>query len=139
MDLQVVTFDPITGLASYGIRFPPKILTGLDKLVQIVVLAFLRNPGQNVLSPLEGSGLRADIGQYNFNPKDDTEVRTHCVQRARAVQQEILTRQSSAAGKPSERLQSLTVLNFAWEASSNTAFLYVKIVSEAGTSTNVLV
>lgn len=138
MDLQVVTFDPITGLASYGIPAVAKILTGLDKLVQIVVLEFLRNPGRSVLAPKEGSGLRADIGQYNYT-SDGGEIQALVVQRTRAAQQEILSRQSPTSGTPSDRLKQIILKNFAYDASTGEGMLQVQIVNEAGDSTNVLV
>lgn len=138
MDFQLVTFDPTTGQASYGMPTVPKIITGLDKLVQIVVLEFLRNPGRDVLAPNEGSGLRADIGQYNFTG-DGSELRAHAVQRTRFCQQEILGRQNPAAGTPSERLKSLSVKNFAYDATNLAAMLLVQVTNEAGDSTTVLV
>lgn len=138
MDFQVVTFDPTTGLASYGIPAVPKILTGMDKLVQIVVLEFLRNPGQNILSPTEGSGLRGDIGQYNFTG-DPEELRSHVVQRSRFCQQEIIARQDPSTGTPDERLKSLTVKNFAYDDETGQAMLLVQVINEAGDSTTVLV
>lgn len=137
MDFQLVTFDPDTGLASYGIPTVPKIITGIDKLVQVVVLSFLRNPGRSVLAPVEGSGLRADIGQYNI--VDGTELRAHAIQRTRAVQQEVLGRQNPGTGTPSERLKSLQVKNFAYDEQTGRAMLFVQIINEAGDSTNVLI
>ena len=139
MDYQVITFDPITGLASYGIPPVPRILKGLDKLVQVVVLYFLRNPGKSVLAPTEGSGLRAAIGVYNFTDDGGAELRSLCVQRARAGQLEIISRQSPGSGTPSERLRSLTVTNFAFDADTGQTLLGVKIVNEAGDSSNILV
>src|ERR1700693_3357517 len=100
MDYQVVRFDPTTGVAIYGITNPPKIITGFAKLVQIVVLSYMRNPGQAVLAPGEGSGLRQAIGQYNFTG-DGTELRALAVQRTRAVQLEVISRQSPNSGSPS--------------------------------------
>jgi len=139
MDYQVVTFDPITGLASYGIPPVPKILTGMAKLVQIVTLSFLRNPGKNVLSPTEGSGLRADIGKYNYSDGSATEIQALCVQRTRAVQLEVISRQSPSSGTPSERLQSLSVTNFAFNSATGQTILGVQIINEAGDSSSVLV
>lgn len=139
MDYQVVTFDSVTGLASYGIPTVPKVIKGLPKLVQIVVLSFLRNPGKSVLAPNEGSGLRAAIGTYNYSNDGGAEVRALCVQRTRAVQLEVVSRQSPSSGAPSERLKSLTLTNFAFDINTGNTMLGVKIINEAGDSTNILV
>lgn len=139
MDYQVVTFDPITGVASYGIPPVPKILKGIQKLVQIVVLSYQRNPGKSVLSPVEGSGLRAAIGTFNYSDNSAAEIRALCVQRTRAVQLEVISRQSPSSGAPSERLRSLTLTNFAFDSTTGRTMLGVKIINEAGDSANVLV
>jgi hypothetical protein len=139
MDYQVITFDPNTGLASYGIPTPPAILTGMPLLVQVVVLSYLRNPGRSVLAPTEGSGLRGDIGKYNYSDTSGDEIQALCVQRTRAVQLEVVSRQDPSGGVPSERLSSLSVTNFAFDASTGQTLLGVKIINEAGDSTNILV
>jgi hypothetical protein len=138
MDLQVITFDPVTGLASYGITYPPRIITGLDKCVQIVVLELLRDPGRNVFSPNEGVGLRADIGSYNYT-YDGDELKLLAVQSVQDAQTEILSRQTPTQGTPNDRLKSLTLLNFAYDASTSEAMLNIQITNEAGDSRNVLV
>ena len=117
----------------------PKKLTGIDKLVQIVALSFLRNPGKSVLAPNEGSGLRAEIGQFNFSSGDGTEIKSLAVQRTRAVEQEVIGRQSPTTGTPEDRLSKITVLDFAYDSSSSSAALRVKIYNEAGNSADVIV
>ena len=138
MDYQMVVYDATTGVATVQIPTIPKILTGLDKLVQIVVLYFLRNPGKAVLQPVEGSGLRADIGSYNTTI-DGAEIRALAIQRTQAGQQEIISRQSANQGTPDERLKSLILRDFAYDESTLMTVLKVQVINEAGDSTNVLV
>ena len=83
-DIQIVQFDPVTGLASLALGIAPKVLTGIDLLAQVVALSFMRNSGQNVINPIEGSNLQADIGQYNISESQDTSVLV--VQRTKYVE-----------------------------------------------------
>lgn len=138
MDYQIIVFDKKTGLASVQIPAVPKKLTGVDKLVQIVILSFLRNPGKSVLFPVEGSGLRGEIGQFNFSG-DGAEVRALAIQRVRVVQQEVIGRQNPNQGTPEERLKSLVLKDFAFDAAASKAVLKVQIINEAGDTRNVLV
>jgi len=136
-DIQIVQFDKITGIARLALTNSPKTLDGMDKLVQIVVLGFLRNPGRDVIDPGEGSGFRQAIGQYNFT--EDTEVKLLAVQRTTVVEQEILSRQEVGNGVPTERLKSLKILDVGVDSSTFSAFLNVQIINEAGDTTNILV
>lgn len=138
MDYQIISFDPTTGVSTFGIPAVPKVITGLDKLVQIVCLSFLRNPGKSVLAPNEGSGLRAAIGQYNSS-QDGNEIRALAVQKVRTVQSEVITRQDPTQGTPDERLKSLVLKDFAYDSETSTAMLRVQIVAESGDSRDVLI
>lgn len=136
-DIQLIQFDPTTGLAKLGMGRAPKILTGIDLLAQIVVLSYLRNPGRDVIDPSEGSGLRDAIGQYNLTSND--EIKILVVQRTKLVENEILGRQASSTGEPTERLKKLTVLDVASDLSSGQVLARVRLVSEAGDMTDILV
>lgn len=136
-EIQVIQFDPVTGLATMGMGSVPKILTGMDKLKQIVILSYLRNPGQDVFYPQEGSGLRATIGQYNFTDSD--ELKTLFVQRTKAVEKEIISRQSSNKGTPEERLNKLVVIDVAYDFQTAVLIGRVQIINEAGGVSDVLV
>jgi hypothetical protein len=138
VDYQIITFDPNTGIATIGIPAVPTVLTGLPKLTQIVALSFLRNPGQSVLAPTEGSGVRADIGTYNYTV-DGSQLKTLAVQATAAVQLEVITRQDPNTGTPDERLSSLVLKDFAYDADSQQALMLVQIVAESGSSANLLV
>lgn len=135
-DIQIVQFDKITGLASLGLGETPKLLTGLSKLVQIVVLTFLKNPGRDVLDPAEGSGVRSDIGQYNFSTGDD--IKLLAIQRTKEVEKQVIDRQPTQTD-PSEKLKKLTILDVAADPLSGSAVLRVQIFNEAGDTADILV
>jgi len=136
-DYQIITFDSTTGVATLGIPTVPKRLVGLEKLVQIVALGFLRNPGRNVFAPTEGSGLRAEIGKYNYN--DGAEIRSLVIQRTKIVEKEILSRQKQGEGDPSERLQSLTVTDVAFDSITGETAVRVRVINELGDSKDFIV
>lgn len=136
-DLQVVQFDPKTGVASLALGTSPKMLNGIDLLKQVVALHYLKNPGQDVLDPNEGSGLRAAIGQYNFG--DPAEVKLLFIQRTQVIEKDILNKQPIGVGTPEERLKKLAVLDAAYDQDTGVLVGSVQIINEAGDSTNILV
>ena len=107
-------------------------------LAQTVTLSYLRNPGQDVISPNEGSGIRADIGQYAMSSSDQANLLV--LQRTKTVETEVLTRQAAAGiVDPSEKLKSLTVLDVASDPTASQVMARVKVVSETGATTQILV
>jgi hypothetical protein len=137
VDFQVIQFDETTGLARMALPAVPKKISGNDKLVQIVVLSFLRNSGRDVFAPVEGSGLRSAMGQYNFVGVG--EIRTLCIQRTKVVESEVISRQRSDVGTPEERLKKLIVLDVATDETTGETLMRVQIINEAGDVTDVLV
>jgi hypothetical protein len=136
-DIQIVQFDPTTGLASLGMGNAPKIIHGMDKLKQIVVLEYFRDPGQSVLNPNEGAGLRAAIGQYNIGSPDA--LKLYFVQRTQFIAKKILSYQQPGVGMPSERLTALTVLDVATDSTGTRLAGSVQITSEAGDIAQIVV
>jgi hypothetical protein len=136
MDIQIVTFNALTGLAELGLPRVPRRLRGMDMLMQIVVLAFLRNPGKDTFSPNEGSGLRAAIGQYNMT--NTSEVSALCLQRAKVVETEVIGRQRPDRGTPQERLRKLNVLDVAVNEADGAVVMRVQVLNEAGDEREVL-
>jgi len=136
-DFKIVNVDPNTAVVTLGISNPPKKITGIEYLVQIVVLSYLRNPGRDVIDPNEGSGLRDEIGSYGT--AEDSEAKLLAVQRTKKVEQEVISRQKPGQGLPSERLKKLTVLDVAFSASSSSLAIRVKLTNEAGDARDVII
>lgn len=136
-DIQITQADPDTGIITLGMGRSPKIITGVDLLAQIVILTFLKNPGRDVLSPNDGSGLRAEIGQFNFTSSD--EVNLLVLQRTKFVERSILANQTGTSGDPTERLAKLTVIGIASDLTASKVLVRVRVVNEAGEARDVLV
>jgi hypothetical protein len=137
-DIQIIQIDPVTGLSTLGIGDNPVELTGIDLLAQVVALSYLRNPGQDVIDPVEGSGIRQDIGQTTVVTSDQANMLV--LQRTTTVETEVLTRQAAAAVvDPTEKLKSLTVLDVASNLENAQVVASIKVLNEAGESTQILV
>lgn len=137
MDFQMVVFDPNTGLASLQIPTVPRKISGIEKLVQIVVLTLLKNGGRDVFEPEVGSGLRGAIGQYNFT--EGEEVKNLVVQRIRAIEQQIIGFQAGEMISPTEKLKRLEVLGVGFDPATYQTLVKVQVFSEAGQSRNVMI
>lgn len=138
MDFKIVNFDPSSGVASLGIPDVTKKISGFDKLVQIVVLELLRNPGRNVLNPMEGSGLRDSIGKFGFI--DQSEVRTFVIQRIDQVKTNIISIQTEEnVPDMSERLRNIEIVSFSFDQTESFAYVNIRIYNELGQSRSVIV
>lgn len=137
MDFPIISFNPDTGLAEVGIPKAPRLLRGLQALVQIVVIAILKNGGQDVLTPQEGSGLRAMIGQYNF--ADPNEIKAEIIQRISVIEKQIIANQAGFILPATEKLKKLTVLEIASDATTGATAVRLQIFNEAGQQTTTVV
>lgn len=110
----------------------PEKVSGKDKLIQIVLLALLTNPGRNVNYPERGSGLPSLIGS-NIDPNDPTEVLSDVSERIEKIRDEIIDAQSALINEtPSERLQDLVLVNVDIGDSIDEVMVKLRVVSEAG-------
>jgi hypothetical protein len=137
MDFPLVSFDPYTGLATVGIPKTPRPVRGIQLLVQIVVIAILKNQGQDVFTPLEGAGLRGLIGQMNYS--DPSEIKLEVIQRINKIAQEIITNQVNTDVGATEKLASLKVLEVISDPVTADTAVRLKLTSEAGQTTSVVV
>ena len=137
MDFPLISFNAVTGLAEAGIPSAPRPLRGIQALVQIVVIAILKNGGQDVLTPEQGSGLRGLIGQYNFS--DPNEIKAEVIQRMRLIESQIIANQAGFSIPASEKLKKLTVLEIASDPNSGATAVRVQIFNEAGQQTTTVV
>jgi hypothetical protein len=137
MDFPLITFDPNTGLAQVGMPDAPRAVVGIDKLVQIVTIGILKNRGQDIFTPSEGTGLRSLIGQFNFfNPE---EVKVEVIQRIKSLEQQIINNQIGVTVPASEKLVKLRVLTVVSDSTTGSLAVRIQIFNEAGQSTVAVV
>lgn len=138
MDFSITTADPVTGIVTVGIPTVPKILTGLNKLVQWVTLNFLKDPGRDVITPNAGAGFRAMIGQYNYT-FGGNEIQARVILTVKQQQAAIIAQQAAAPGDPNEMLQSLTVENMAFDQNTGDLVVSITVENQAGQTANILI
>lgn len=136
-DIQIFQIDPNTGLGSLALGNSPKRLSGIDLLAQIVALAYLRDPGQDVIDPMEGAGIRQDIASISITSNDQAHMLV--MQRTKKIEAEIIARQQVGTGDPTEKLKSLVVIDIAADLAEAAVAARVKIINQAGQSTQILV
>ena len=83
-DFRVISIDERTRQITLTPGVSPKKISGLEKLVQIVYLAILNDPGRNVFTPEQGSGLPSLIGT-NINPNDPQEALADVTERLEKI------------------------------------------------------
>lgn len=138
-DLKLFTRDEDTGALSLTPPSPPQKVSGLDKLVQAVFLAILNDPGRNVFTPQEGSGLPSLIGS-NISVEDSSEVIAEVSEKIDKIEEELLDAQTGLENEePSERLRELSVISVESGINIDEILLKFKIVSEAGDETYIAI
>lgn len=131
-DIQVVHVDPLTRRVSIKMGDPPRVVTGLSKLIQVVVLALLNDPGRNVFAPSGGSGLPSLIGS-NISSGDPSEGIALVTERIEKVKTEILENQTALENElSSERLSDLQVLSVDTGVNIDEIIVKLKLISEDG-------
>lgn len=135
MDVQMIERDPLSGRISFKLR--AKRLTGISKLVQIVVLSLMNVPGQDVLDPDKGGGIPTLVGS-NIDPNDSTEIFAEVARRIRKTEQEIIDFQIGVNDPPDEKLRELRILGIERGGSADEVFVRIRVVNEAGQATDVV-
>ena len=131
-DYKIVQRDPTTGVVTIDPPFPPQRIEGIDKLVQIVVLAIFNTPGRSAQFPSQGGGFPALLGT-NINLNDPTESIAAVTERIEKIRDEIIANQSSLENEsPSERLSDLLVLNVDTGVNIDSVEVKLRLISEGG-------
>lgn len=136
-DIQVLKADPTTGILKFEMGRSPKTISGITLLAQVVALSLLKNPGRDVLTPEEGSGIRDDIGQYNLG--NTNEIKLLMINKIGLAEKQIISTQAAGVGDPTEKLKKLTLLDVAVDEIASRVVIRVKILNEAGDVTDILV
>lgn len=137
-DFAVIQVDQVTRKVTINPGMVPKKISGIDKLIQIVVLAILNDPGRDVMNPETGSGLPGLIGS-NISSSDPTEIIADVTERLEKIKEEILASQSNLLNEtPSERLRDLRVLNVTQGTQIDEIIVKLRLISEAGDETTLV-
>ena len=110
MDIKVVQKDPVTDTLSIGIPRPPQYISGIDLLVQIIVIELLSSPGRDILNPGGGGNLRSLIGA-NVNFDDESEIFAEIAMMVSATERNIKQFQEAYGRPANEKLARLDLVD----------------------------
>jgi hypothetical protein len=117
------------GSVSLGIGAVPTFIKGIELLAQMVIIAYLENPGQDVDYPSEGSGVRTLIGQFDVvNEKD---LKVEFLNRTTKIEQEIVARQAKLDIKSDEKLKKINIVSLNIDPTSSDLIASVSIENQA--------
>lgn len=136
MDLQVIDVDQVTRKVFLAVS--SKTVTGIYKLIQIVVLALLNTPGKDVLDPQKGGGFLSLIGS-NIDPNDSSSVYADIAYRVSKVEDEIISNQIGLSGPKAEKLQELRLLDITKGETEDEYLVKIRIISQEGRSSDITV
>lgn len=138
-EYQVIKIDERTRKVTVDPPFPPKEITGIDKLIQVVVLAILNDPGRSVFDPERGSGIPSMIGT-NFDPNDPQDSISRVSERIDKIKDEIITDQHVLTNEDlSELLADLEITNVDTGLNIDSLEVELSLISQSGASANVVI
>lgn len=127
--LKMLTTDPLTGALRIGIPRPPQTVEGINALMQIVALTMLNNGGRAITRPGWAGGLRKLIGA-NLDGDDMSEVFADLRIMISTIEQLIKEDQVNTNRPPSERLQSLQLIDVTPDDSDLAVLATVAVINE---------
>lgn len=114
----------------------PFSVRGLNKLVQIVTKAILTSPGQDIFSPGYGAGLREALPNRAHQATEAGAITDLTIAILR-VESDIKRFQQEEGNTINERLQSLTLLDAAFDQANLVWDVVLDVVSEGGQAAQV--
>jgi len=134
-DLSVLYIDPETRRVSFEIS--SRTVTGIDKLIQIVVLALFSSPDTDLLDPQEGAGIE-DLISMNTDENDTSEVYSELARRISAAQDQVINNQIGLDISSEEKLRKIDIVSVSSEEPGEVK-LKIRIENEVGRTRDVVV
>lgn len=135
-DIQVIDVDQITRKVSFTLL--PKQVSGIYKLIQVVVLSLMNSPGRDVLDPEKGSGLPKLVGS-NVDPGNSTAVYGDIAQKINKAEAEIIAAQVGLGDPASEKLAELQILSITAGVNVDEIDVRLRIVNQEGRASDIVV
>lgn len=136
-DLKVLQADAY-GVLSLGIQRPPEYVDGIDKLVQIVALTLMTNPGRSIIDPNKGGGIRSLVGS-NINPDDPGELFADIRLMVERTRDYVFQSQVNTARTPAERLSDLQLVDVVLDEYSSEVGVVLAVVNEEQIASQAMV
>ena len=135
MDLKFINVDPVTGKVSFALE--AKKVSGIDKLVQIVIATLLTSPGSDYLLPTNGGGVPDLIGSA-IDVNDISEVAADLSRRVTKTEQIILQAQIGLVISQEEKLLKFELLSVANGTNIDEVNMLVRVTNELGRTRDVV-
>jgi len=137
MDIQIIKVDSTTRQVTFELQ--PKIITGILKLVQIIVISLLKNPnGRSVFFPEKGAGMMSLVGQYNLN-SDSTDVFAEVARMVKKTENEVISDQISSSDSDYEKLSEIQIVNIKQGSDLDSLYVQLRVVNQAGQTSDIMV
>lgn len=138
MDIQIIKIDSTTRQVSFQLQ--PKIVTGILKLVQIVVISLLTTPdGRSVFFPERGAGMLSLVGLYNFDNSGTSELFAEVARMVKKTEREIIEAQIGLNDTEYEKLTEIQIVNIKQGTSQDSLLVQLRVVNQAGQISDIMV
>ncbi len=131
-DIQQIYVDPITRKVIF--KTVAKVITGIDELIQVVVLSIVNSPGKDPLDYERGGGLSELIG---YNITDMAELYAEVARRVTISEREIIERQAGTNIEAEAKLKNLNLLDVTEGDTIDEIFVKLEIINELGRTAKI--
>lgn len=131
-DLKVISLGS-DGLVKFKIPEYNDRVSGIDYLIQLVVINLLTTVGSDRLNPARGGNIPA----HSRNKFDKDKVMADLLHGFRQVENQIISDQQYVDLSPSERLAKLSLTNITYNPSKGTLNLTALIANESNESEEI--
>lgn len=137
-DVKIVQRDSVTGVLTVGITRPPEFISGIDLLVQSVVIELLHSPGRDINDPQSGANLRSLIGA-NVSFDDEAEIFAEIKLMVSAAEKNMRAAQASSNRPANEQLGKLELMDVVPDEENLQLEVIIRVTSLDQQSTDAIV
>lgn len=131
MDISLIRLNPDT--REISLELQSRLVTGVNKLLQLVILSLLNTAGKDIIDPERGAGL-PDMVAGNYDPSDLTEIVADLTQRIKKTEAEVISSQTGLSVGASERLKEIAIVSITQGQSVDQILITIRVVNELGQS-----
>ena len=126
-DLKLIEIDPVTRIVS--LKASTAVVSGIDELIQVVVLSLLNVPGKDVLHPNKGGGIPSLIG---YNISNETELFAEIAEKVSKTESEVLSDQIGLDLSAEAKLKEINIKDISQGEDEDTVLIRLQIINELG-------
>lgn len=128
MDLGLIRLDRTTGEVTFEIGDNPPLVTGMNKLVQVVLITMITTSGSDKFEDW-GGGLLSILGRP-MNPVNPAGIKSDVTVVVNATQEQILAEQVDPNLPTDERLRRIDLVDVIINADLLEVEVLIRIVNE---------